>query len=133
MILASQSLNCYYFRKFPVDMAGFAINLRYFLKKPSVMVGLNVRGHSSRNGYLETDLLEHFTTKGTVECLGSNHEVNNASMPRTFVLPSACEGKCWERSYVHVFWEVISLETVRCIIYTTQTHDYSFNSPKNHQ
>ena len=58
-----------------MDMAGFAINLRLFLEKPDVVVGIDIKGKQSTRGRLETDLLEHFTTKETVECRGSNTEV----------------------------------------------------------
>ena len=57
-------------------MAGFAINLRNFIERPKVKVGYNIRGRSSRDGYLETDLLEHFTTRETVKCIGPTREVS---------------------------------------------------------
>ena len=63
-------------RNFPLDMAGFAIHLCQFFKHPKARVGVNVRGESSRLGFLETDLLEHFTKKYAVECRGSEKEVN---------------------------------------------------------
>ena len=62
-------------RKIPIDMAGFAINLRSILTRPEVWLGRDVRGRDSRVGQLETDLLEHFTTRDRVECRGSNSEV----------------------------------------------------------
>ena len=58
-----------------MDMAGFAINLRKFLKKPNVKVGYDIKGHPSRDGYLETNLLEHFTTRDKAECIGPSDEV----------------------------------------------------------
>ena len=57
-------------------MAGFAIHLCQFFKHPEVRFGVDVHGNLSKKGYLETDLLEHFTTKSEVECRGSETEVN---------------------------------------------------------
>ena len=57
-------------------MAGFAIHLCQFFKYSKVKVGVDVYGKLSKNGHLETDLLEHFTTKSEVECRGSETEVN---------------------------------------------------------
>ena len=56
-------------------MAGFAINLRAILEKSNVWFGMTVKGKQSQTGQLETDLLEHFTTRDQVECRGSNSEV----------------------------------------------------------
>lgn len=56
-------------------MAGFAINLRLILTRPEVWMGREVGGGDSRVGQLETNLLEHFTTRERVECRGSNDEV----------------------------------------------------------
>ncbi len=55
-------------------MAGFALNLAQVMKS-DVQFGVNVNGKDSASGQLETDFLEHFTTKDTVECRGSNEEV----------------------------------------------------------
>ena len=57
-------------------MAGFAIHLRNFIKKPKVGLGMDMHGHLSKNGYLEPDLLSHFAShRSSVECRGSNTEV----------------------------------------------------------
>ena len=56
-------------------MAGFAINLKLLLEKPDVIFGRDIRGNVSKAGHLETDFLEHFTTRDSVECLGSETEV----------------------------------------------------------
>ena len=60
-------------RMFLVDMAGFAIHL---CQHPKARVGVNVHGKRSKLGFLETDLLEHFTSRSAVECRGSEKEVN---------------------------------------------------------
>jgi len=62
-------------RKFPLDMAGFAINLRGLLEKPEVQVGLEEDGSPNPLGYLETRLLQKFVTRETVECRGSMTEI----------------------------------------------------------
>lgn len=62
-------------RAIPIDMAGFAITLRLLLEKPDVLFGQNVHGRMSKIGYLESDFLEHFATRNSVECLGSETEV----------------------------------------------------------
>lgn len=63
------------YRKIPIDMAGFAINLHLLLTRPEVWIGRNSDGRDSKVGQLETDFLEHFTTRETVECRGLNSEV----------------------------------------------------------
>ena len=71
-------------------MAGFALNLAQVMKS-DVQFGREVTGKDSANGHLETDFLEHFTTKDTAECRGSNEEVrvlaiveNKGSLQATF-------------------------------------------------
>ncbi|CAI8034523.1 Galactosylgalactosylxylosylprotein 3-beta-glucuronosyltransferase 2 [Geodia barretti] len=64
-------------RVFPLDMAGFAVHLCQLFKNPKARVGVDIHGHTSRNGFLETDFLQHFATKSTVECCGSETEVEN--------------------------------------------------------
>ena len=64
--------NC---RAIPIDMAGFAITSRLLLEKPDVLFGQNVHGQMSKTGYLESDFLEHFATRNSVQCLGSETEV----------------------------------------------------------
>ena len=56
-------------------MAGFAINLRLVLAKPRALFGRTVRGGVSKVGFLETNFLEQFTTRASVECKGSETEV----------------------------------------------------------
>ena len=56
-------------------MAGFAVHLCQLFKNPKARVGVDIHGHTSRNGFLETDFLQHFATKSTVECCGSETEV----------------------------------------------------------
>lgn len=63
----------------PIDMAGFAIGVRLILERPDVMFGTTVKGQRSKKGQLETNLLEHFTTRREVECRGSNREVRPSS------------------------------------------------------
>ena len=62
-------------RKFPLDMAGFAINVTGLLEKPEIHVGLEPDGKPNPLGYLETRLLQKFVTRETVECRGSRTEV----------------------------------------------------------
>ncbi len=62
-------------RKVPIDMAGFAVNLKLFLLKPWVKFGITTSGKKSKTGQLETNLLEHFITRDEIECRGSNSEV----------------------------------------------------------
>ena len=57
-------------------MAAFAIHLCQFFKHPKARVGVDVHGHPTQGGHLETDMLEHFTNRSTVECRGSETEVN---------------------------------------------------------
>lgn len=56
-------------------MAGFAIHLHLLLARPDVWLGTNVRGGDTKVGQIETDFLEHFTTREKVECRGLNSEV----------------------------------------------------------
>ena len=63
-------------RKIPIDMAGFAVKLRLILTRPEVRIGRDTRGRDSKVGQLETDFLEHFTTREKVECRGLNSEVH---------------------------------------------------------
>ena len=62
-------------RAFPLDMAGFAINVQKILDKPDVRVGLEENGKPTKRGYLETSFLEKFATRKTVECRGITNEV----------------------------------------------------------
>ena len=63
-------------RKFPLDMAGFAINLRGLLEKSDIQVGLEPNGQPNPLGYLETRLLQKFVTRESVECRGSSKEAS---------------------------------------------------------
>ena len=65
-------------RTFPMDMAGFAINITLFLGQPDVKMGFNTENgkrHPVKDGHLETDFLENFASRETVECRGSSSEV----------------------------------------------------------
>ena len=62
-----------------MDMAGFAINIKTFLAKPEVKMGFtSVKGHKRpvKDGHLETDYLENFASRKTVECRGSDKEAS---------------------------------------------------------
>ena len=59
----------------PIDMAGFAVNLRLLLARPDVWIGKDPQGRDTKVGQLETNFLEHFTTREKVECRGLNSEV----------------------------------------------------------
>ena len=56
-------------------MAGFAINVKKILEHREVKVGIERDGKPTRRGYLETSYLEHFASRETVHCLGTNREV----------------------------------------------------------
>ena len=61
-----------------MDMAGFAVNILSFLAKPKVKMGFNDVGGRRvpvKDGHLETDFLEKFASRETVECRGSDKEV----------------------------------------------------------
>ncbi len=63
-----------------MDMAGFAINIRAFLAKAGVKMGFkDIKGHKLpvKDGHLETDYLENFASRQTVECRGSDKEVSS--------------------------------------------------------
>ncbi|XP_011306900.1 galactosylgalactosylxylosylprotein 3-beta-glucuronosyltransferase I [Fopius arisanus] len=51
-------------RKFPMDMAGFAINLRVILEKKDAWFS-----YESKNGYQETEILEQMVTRDQLEPL----------------------------------------------------------------
>lgn len=61
-----------------MDMAGFAIHISSFLAKPDVKMGFTTekgRKRPVKDGHLETDYLENFATRSSVECRGSSSEV----------------------------------------------------------
>lgn len=62
-------------RTFPVDMAGLAVNARVFLERPSIELGVTAQGGQAKLGYLETELLNQFTSRESIECRGSPDEV----------------------------------------------------------
>ena len=62
-------------RAFPIDMAGFAVHVDCILSKPNVWMGFDKSGKTSVNGFLESDFLEKFSSRETVECRGNNREV----------------------------------------------------------
>lgn len=62
-----------------MDMAGFVINITKFLSKPGVKMGFTTvegRTRPVKDGHLETDYLEEFASRKTVECRGSETEVS---------------------------------------------------------
>ena len=66
-----------------MDMAGFAINIASFLDKPDAKMGFKIsKGHRIpvKDGHLETDFLENFASRETVECRGSDKEVGPLSL-----------------------------------------------------
>ena len=56
-------------------MAAFSIHLCEFFKHPDATIGVKVNGEDSIPGWLESDILDHVTTKSTIECRGSETEV----------------------------------------------------------
>lgn len=54
-------------RPFPVDMAGFAINLSHFLKHPEAKFSFNVE-----SGYQESEILRHLVTQEQLEPKADN-------------------------------------------------------------
>ncbi len=62
-------------RSLPIDMAGFAVCVELIVAKPNVLMGVDRSRKQSNLGYLESDFLENFVSKDTVECRGNNKEV----------------------------------------------------------
>lgn len=56
-------------------MAGLAVNARVFLERPSIELGVTAQGGQAKLGYLETELLNQFTSRESIECRGSPDEV----------------------------------------------------------
>ena len=54
-------------RPFPIDMAGFAVNLKLFFDNLSVVIGINAPG-----GHLESSLLEHLVKRDELEPLADD-------------------------------------------------------------
>jgi galactosylgalactosylxylosylprotein 3-beta-glucuronosyltransferase 3 len=54
-------------RPFPLDMAGFAINLSHFLKHPEAKFSFTVA-----RGYQESEILRHLTTQDQLEPKADN-------------------------------------------------------------
>lgn len=65
----------FWFRQFPIDMAGFAIRVELILSNPNVWMGFAESGRPSSMGYLESNFVENFATRESVECRGNNREV----------------------------------------------------------
>ena len=63
-------------RKFPIDMAGFAINVCLLMKHPNVLIGKDKAGKLSKPGHLESNLLEQLVSKELLECRGPPKEVS---------------------------------------------------------
>ena len=64
-----------YNRPFPIDMAGFAVNLCLLMKNPKAFVGRDSNNKLSKPGYLESNLLEQLVDKDALECRGPPDEV----------------------------------------------------------
>lgn len=66
-------------RNFPLDMAGFAVNLKLLLEYPDALFGYNPHSRfKAEGGWQETRFLENFVSRRDdpkVECLGSHKEV----------------------------------------------------------
>ena len=62
-------------RSLPIDMAGFAVRVELIVAKPNVLIGVDKSRKRSKLGYLESDFLENFVSRDTVECRGNNKEV----------------------------------------------------------
>ncbi len=63
-----------------MDMAGFMIHITKFLSKPEVKMGFTtVKGRKRpvKDGHLETDYLENFASRSSVECRGAEKEVKH--------------------------------------------------------
>jgi galactosylgalactosylxylosylprotein 3-beta-glucuronosyltransferase 3 len=54
-------------RPFPLDMAGFAINLSHFLKHPEAEFSFD-----AERGYQESEILKHLTTRDQLEPKADN-------------------------------------------------------------
>ena len=63
------------YRSLPIDMAGFAVRVELIVAKPNVLIGVDKSRKRSKLGYLESDFLENFVSRDTVECRGNNKEV----------------------------------------------------------
>ena len=79
MIILSMHISNYHLssrsRPFPIDMAGFAINLCLLMQHPTVVIGKNRDNKLSKAGYLESNLLEQLIEKEELECRGPEDEV----------------------------------------------------------
>ena len=69
------SYGCHPPRVFPIDMAGFAINLCLVMAHPSVVIGNDKKGKLSSPGYLESNFLEQLVEKESLECYAPSKEV----------------------------------------------------------
>lgn len=57
-------------RKFPIDMAGFAIHLCLLVQHSEALMS-----NTAQLGSIESEFLSQFGTKDSVECRGSHDEV----------------------------------------------------------
>ena len=64
-------------RKFPIDMAGFAVHLCLLMAHPGVVTGKDSNGKPSKSGYLESNLLEQVIDRNSLECRGPSDEVSD--------------------------------------------------------
>ena len=82
------------FRKFPIDMAGFAVNVSLLLEYPDALFGYNPHARSkAEGGWQETRFLENFAigrNDSRVECLGSDTEVLSALRCTTVFITRVC-------------------------------------------
>ena len=63
-------------RTFPIDMAGFAVNLRLILENSLAHFGRTLSGEISRKAHLETDFISLFRIpQEELECMSDNKEV----------------------------------------------------------
>ncbi|KAK3083429.1 hypothetical protein FSP39_022329 [Pinctada imbricata] len=66
-VIGFSNIQTKYDRTFPLDMAGFAFNVRVLFEHPSLKFHSNVR-----DGYQETKFLEQFCTIGDLEPKADN-------------------------------------------------------------
>ena len=73
-------LHCSFYipsRKFPIDMAGFAVNIKAFTEHPDVWVGKDKDHNQVVIGYMETVFLEMLAvTHEALECRSNPEEVS---------------------------------------------------------
>ena len=79
------------YRRFPIDMAAFAVNIRMILDKPNAWMGYRPDGTKVGQGRLETSFLEHFAEdKMKLECRGHESEVKSSESTIYVYIMSTC-------------------------------------------